>query len=127
MILTEQPTDERDATEAEARQIIEWLKELPFREYTLLPARRAAFIESIPTARDEADAAYGQLDISSWAAKYPCVPVTYKPVAECDHAGEYPIIGGMFCGDCGRKREPNGTFEKTLVSRLTPRWGYSIG
>jgi hypothetical protein len=55
------------------------------------------------------------------AEKYAPKKRVLLPENDCDHKREHAVIGGMRCGQCGRRREPQNDFEKRLVSKLTPR------
>ena len=58
---------------------------------------------------------------NSLAAQF--APKPHKLVAfiDCTHPREHPTMNGIHCNDCGTTRDPIGKFEKSLVSKLTPR------
>jgi hypothetical protein len=55
------------------------------------------------------------------AKKYAPKPKVLLSEDDCNHEREHPVIGAIRCPSCGRRRDPVGQFEMTLVSRLTPR------
>jgi hypothetical protein len=58
-------------------------------------------------------------DFKAFCNRYAPKPFTPKP--DCKHDHEYVTRAGMFCRDCHQTREPNNDFEKSMVSKLSPR------